>query len=469
MILPFWEGAEAAADFGHLKLEAVLRDFKGKNGEAILLYSEKGERVLLLGLGKGSQVTPETLRRAYASAIRMGQSKKPKSLNVLFPKIKSLSKEETLTGVAEGIFLTNYAFTQLKHDSLKENPIVLLEQVNWIGLDAKEKGSLEKLKTIAQGVYFIRDLVNMNSDDKTPKRLTEIALSLQKENPKLKTRILDRKGLEEEKMGLILAVNRASAHDPYLILMSYHGDSKSKEHIVLVGKGITYDTGGLRLKTPENMMTMKSDMAGAATVLSAVHTAAALGLKVNVTAVTPVTENCIGPKSYKLGDVYRAYSGKTIEVNDTDAEGRLVLADAIAYAIDHLKPTCLVDLATLTGSIIFGLGEEISGFFTNDEKIGKDFSAASEKTGELIWRMPLHADYKEALKSDIADSLNSGGREGGSIKAALFLQEFVGSVPWAHLDMAGPPFVAKPKHYNTTKATGYGLRLLIHFLEGRSK
>ncbi len=469
VILPFWEGGKEAADISPWKkgIAPALSDFKGRAGETVLLFLE--ERVLLLGLGKEEKANSESLRRAYSSAVRAANRKKAKSLNVLFPRLKAVSHEEALRGVAEGILLSNYAFTRLKGVSLKENPSVLVEKICWIGLDGKEKAELEKIETVAEGVNFVRDLVNDNSDDKMPQAIGQIVLGLQKKNSKLKASILDKKRIEAEEMGLLLAVNRASKNDPVLACLSYRGDPKSKEHIVLVGKGITYDTGGLQIKPPDGMMTMKADMAGAATVLGAVHTAAELGLKVNVTAVAPLSENSIGSGSYKLGDVYRSKAGKTVEVNNTDAEGRLVLADAITYAIEHLKPTCLVDLATLTGSMVIALGEDMAGLFSNDETVAKDLLAASDKSGEMLWRMPLHADYKEALKSEIADMLNTGGRDAGCVKAALFLHEFVGNLPWAHLDIAGPAFMTKPKHYNIAKGTGYGLRLLIDFLEGRAR
>ncbi len=474
LILPFWEGPIEANEAGRFEeaVSAVLKsgDFKGKLGETAIVYlsKEKEPRLLLLGLGKPEKATGETLRRAFGNAAKTAQGKKAKNLNLILPKLKSISKEEALRGIAEGILLANYAYTRLKQDSLKENPVVLLERVGFIGVERKEEDFLEVIRTIAGGVEFTRELVNGNADDITPKFLAETAMLLEKSNPRLKTEILDKKKIEQEKMGLLLAVNRASSLDPYLIITSYRGNPKSKDHVVLVGKGVTYDTGGLTLKPPDNMMTMKSDMSGAATVLGVVQVAAALNLKINVTAVAPATENCIDGKSYKLGDVYRSHSGKTVEVNNTDAEGRLILADAISYAVQNLKPTCLIDLASLTGAIVVALGEEISGFFTNNDGLSKDLMAASEKTGELLWRMPLYADYKEALKSDIADLVNTGGRDGGAIKAGLFIQEFVGSVPWVHIDFAGPCYITKPKHYNTTKATGFGVRLLVEFLMQRA-
>ncbi len=479
LVLPFWEGPSKAGE-GHFStpaVEAVLKsgDFKGKNGETAIVYTqneqkEKEPRVLLLGLGKRDKTNAESLRRAYANAVRAAQGKKAKSLNLLFPEHRGAQREEFLHGIADGVFLTNYAFTRLKHDTLNENPVVLLEKIGFVGFDKKDGEKIERLKTIASGVYFVRELVNGNADEITPRMLAETALSLEKASSRLKTTVFDKKKLEQEKMGLLLAVGRASANEPFLIQTAYRGNPHSKEHIIFVGKGITYDTGGLSLKPTEAMLTMKCDMSGAATVLGAVLTAASLGLEVNVTALVPTAENCIGSKSYKLGDVYRSYSGKTVEVNNTDAEGRLVLADALSYAVKNLKPTCIVDIASLTGSIVIALGEEIAGLFANDDGLAKELMEASDKTGELLWRMPLHSDYKEALRSDTGDLLNSGGRDGGATKAALFLQEFIGpsdQISWAHIDFAGPCYVTKPKYYNPVKGTGACLRLLVDFLERR--
>lgn len=454
LILPFWEGPKAAAECAY-ELSAVLRDFEGKGGETALCYQGK-ERLLLLGLGKQEKATVEALRRAYAAAAKVAQAKKVRKIDVLFPKCKQ--KEEFLRGIAEGLLLTNYLF------SYKQEKGSLIEKTTWIGVEGR--GFVDRLKRVAEGVYFVRDWVNENADAKTPRDLVEMVRKFPSE---VKVKVFDKKWLEKEKMGLILAVSRGSAHEPYLVQASYHGNAKSKEHIVLVGKGVTYDTGGLCLKTPDGIVVQKADMAGAATALGVVRTAAELGLKVNVTAVAPLAENCIDGKSYKPGDVYRSYAGKTVEVTNTDAEGRLVLADAIAYAVKHLKPSCLIDLATLTGACIVGLGEDFSGLFSNDDDLAEDLLASSEATDELIWRMPVHADYLEEYKSEIADIVNSAGRNGGAIKAALFLQEFVGEVSWAHLDIAGPAFISKPKHYFPMKGTGHGLRLLIDFLERRSQ
>lgn len=472
LVLPFWEGPHEALEASVYaeKIRPVMAagDFKGKANETALLYveKEKESRVVLLGLGRQEKATLESIRRAYSEAVRLAKAKKAKSLTVLVPAVSHLSRVESIHAMAEGLFLTNYTF-HLKKDSLKENPLTLLDTIQWIGLKAEEKTGVERAQAIAESVYFVRDLVNGNADDITPRHLVETALSLEKSYPTIRTTIFDKKKLEQEKMGLILAVNRASNLDPYLIFSAYQGNPHSKEHVVLVGKGITYDTGGLQLKPPDNMLTMKCDMSGAATVLGVVQAAARLKLPVNVTAVAPVTENSIGSKSYKLGDVYPSYAGKTVEVNNTDAEGRLVLADALAYAVKHLHPSCIVDIASLTGSIVIALGEAMAGFFTNEAKLAKELMASGEKTGELLWHMPMNPDYKEAIYSEIADLINTGGREAGAMKAAFFLQEFIGSVPWAHIDFAGPCYVSRPKYYNPSKGTGFGLRLLLDFLEHR--
>lgn len=459
LVLPFWEGPKEAAESASIKVGPALKDFYGKQGETALCYDGE-DKVLLLGLGSQEKATVEVLRRAYAAAARFAQTKKVKHIDLLFPKCKQ--KDEFFQGIVEGILLTNYAFTY-KHDSLKEKPMVLLTGATFIGI-TKPVG-LEAMQIVTDAVHFVRDLVNLNADEKVPKMLAKIAKDL---HPKVKTTVFEKKKLEEEKMGLLLAVGRASKHEPVLIQAAYKGDPKSDEHIVLVGKGVTYDTGGLSLKPTDGMLGMKCDMAGAATVLGAVKAAAMLGLKVNVTAVVPSAENNIDADSYKLGDVYKSYSGKTVEINNTDAEGRLILADALSYTVAKLSPTCIIDLATLTGACVVALGEEIAGLFANDDQLADELLESSENTDEMLCRFPVYNGYKEAFNSDIADLVNSGGRDAGAIKAALFLQEFVGSVPWAHLDIAGPAFQAKPKFYNPMKGTGYALRLLVDFLARKS-
>jgi leucyl aminopeptidase len=461
LVLPFWEGCKEAADIGSFKkkIDSALKsgDFKGKNGETLFIYLDGDieSRILLLGFGK--EATSESVRRSLAAAVRAIKPKSCKSVNFVLPNMKKV--KNGLRG-----FLTNYSYTELKGSTAPKKSDHI-EKICLIGLDSKEKKFVERIQSICSGVLWVRDLVNRNSDDKHPMEIAKMVQTLAKGHSKLKVKVLGKSEIVKEKMGLLLAVNRSSTQDPCLVQMSYFGDPKSKEHIILVGKGITYDTGGLSLKPTDGMLTMKSDMSGAATVIAAVQVAADLGLKVNVTALAPMTENVIGSGSYKPGDVYRASNGKTVEITNTDAEGRLVLADALCYATKHLKPTCMVDIASLTGSVIIGIGNDIAGFCTQDDDLSKQLMTASDESDEPLWRLPMKEDYRDSMKSDIADLVNSGGRDAGAIKAAFFLEEFTDQVRWAHIDFAGPCFLDKPKFYNTTKATGFGVRLFIEFLE----
>lgn len=470
LVIPYWEGPEEASSlksFIDISSFLDLEDFKGKNGEASLLYVHGKEepRCLLLGLGSKQSAATESLRRATASAVQMARGKKLRNIHFLFPDKGPLSAEESVRGICEGFYLANYAFTKLKGESAKEDDLVLVESVVLFGVDEEAQNQIEGWQKIASSVYCARDWVNDNSDAMDPSRLAKEALAM--DGKGLHVTVFDKKWLIKEGMGLILAVGRGGRADPCLIQASYQGNPHSKELIVLVGKGITYDTGGLCLKPPDNMASMKCDMAGAAVVLQTVRSVASLGLKVNVTALAPVAENSIGPDSYRQGDVYRSYSGKTVEILNTDAEGRLILADALSYAVKNLRPSFLIDVATLTGSMIVALGEEVSGCFSNDDGLADRLLAAAQRTGESLWRMPLY-DYKDALHSEIADLANVGsGRDAGAVKAALFLQEFAGGLPWAHLDIAGPAYLSKPKFYYPTRGTGWGVRLLVDFLQHR--
>ena len=464
LVFPFWEKGESASDLGRFKsgIEPILKsgDFKARNGETFLCYVE-GLRIALLGLGKKSDVNSESLRRAYSAAVRLAQLKNIKSAQ--FVCIEGNHTQ----AIFEGIFLSNYAYNKWKSDSFHEVCVPLLETIGLIGTEAvRHEALFRELQVIVSSVHWVRDLVNGNADDKLDFVLHEIKSIFS--GKKVRVEIFDKQKLEELQMGLILAVSRGAPTEPCLIQVSYEGNPGSPEHVVLVGKGVTYDTGGFSIKPTEGMLTMKCDMSGAAAVLGTVRAAAELGLKINVTALAPMAENSIDGKSYKLGDVYRSYSGRTVEINNTDAEGRLILADALAFAVKNLGPSCIVDVATLTGAAIIALGDDISALFSDDQKLCDQLLSSAATTGEALWRLPLVADYKDAYKSEIADTVNSGGREGGAIKAALFLQPFVGVVPWAHIDLAGPAYLNKPKHYNTSKATGYGVRLLLDFLRQRA-
>ena len=446
-------------------------DFLGKEGETLLLYHPEGKepRVLVLGLGDFKTALPDGLRRSYALAVKALRAKGLKKVNILFPQNPLMAREIICRAVMEGVMLSNYAFNSLKHDVLKESAGSELEEICFCGLKKEELPLLKKTEILMAAVKETRDLVNGNADEVNVDALCHFAKQLEKKSAALKVTILDKKRLEKEKMGLMLAVGRGAATDPALVILEYKGDPKSKERIAFVGKGITYDTGGLNLKPTGSMETMKCDMAGAACVLGVMQALTQLKIKKNVIGVLAIAENAIGPLSYKPGDVYISRSGKTVEIANTDAEGRLVLADALSYVQETYKPSQVIDIATLTGGIVIALGEEATGLFCNNERLAELLKKAGERTHERVWQLPIYPEYKEMLKSSIADIKNSGPRKASSATAAIFLEQFIKQIPWAHLDIAGTGYLSELKPYHPTPATGVGVRLLIDFLENLSQ
>ena len=474
--VPFWEKPTPATPLKTLatvvKPPILAKDFTGREGEISLLYPKGGKekRLVLIGLGKEGELSVEGLRRVYSTLVKFCLKKKLSKINLLLPNIvelRSVTLEECLQGICEGVLLTNY---QWNRKTIAKEKSHFLKHVTLVGTLPQTLGMVRPIEEVAEAVYLTRDLINENADVVTPHYLGEVALGMSKKFPAIKTTIFDKKRIEREKMGLLLAVSQGAATEPRFIISRYEGNPRSKDHTLLVGKGVTFDSGGINLKPTGHIETMREDMSGAATVLGTLAAAAATNLKVNLTVVVPATENAVDAKSYKPGDIFTSYSGKTVEIVNTDAEGRLILADALSYAIKHLKPTRVIDLATLTGSMVVALGNGISGFFSNDVKLAKQLLDAGNSTSELLWQMPLHKPYKEGLKSDSADLKNcASGRAAGSITAALFLEEFVGKVAWAHIDIAGTAFIDKEFHYWPKSAVGFGVRLLVDFLKKLSR
>lgn len=473
-ILPFWqekgkvEAAYPLSDKLQLLIDPVLetKDFQGKEGDVLCLYveGEPERRLLLVGLGVKGKITRESLRRSYGNAAKSCLSKKWKILNLAIPQKTPLKEEDLLKGIAEGLLLPNYSFNRLKQLEEGEEE-ALIQKITWIGPQREVLKKVSPVLIICEGVNEARDLVNDNADHVTPQYLAQWAIDLGKNFPAITTTVFDKKRIEKENLALLLAVNRGSALDPAFIIMSYQGAPRSRDHTILLGKGVTYDTGGLNLKPTGGMETMKCDMAGAAACLAVMKVVCQLGLKVNLSVVVPSTENGIDAKSFKPGDVYSSYAGKKVEMTNSDAEGRLILADALAYAVKNLQPTRLIDIATLTGAIEIALGPEASGLMSTDEQLAQGLIEAGEITYERLWRMPLYEEYKEKLKSDIADLKSWNGRSASSNVAATFLRQFVGeSIPWAHLDIAGTAYLPEGKRYLPKYATGVGVRLLVEFL-----
>lgn len=479
LVLPLWQkkkvvknACNTRAFDSACKSPIETGDFLGKEGEIATLYipREKESRIILLGLGEFSSLSVEVLRRAYAKLIDFCNKKASiEIVNVLLPSLSNLSSEDLIKGISQGMLLANYSFDKLKRDSLKKQPSSLIKKTVFIGANNAMLGFAKREKSVCEGVYLARDLVNDNANTVTPKYLASIARRFAKDFKKVKATIFDKKHIEKEGMNLFLAVAQGSSNDPAFIVIEYRGNPKSKDCTVLVGKGVTHDSGGMNLKPSGSIETMKSDMAGAAMAIGTLQAVASLGLKINLTVVIAAAENSIGSRSYKPGDVYQSYLGKTVEIGNTDAEGRLTLADALAYAEKKLSPTRIVDFATLTGAVVIALGHEVIGMMSNNDKLAQDFIKSGEASYERVCRFPLYEEYREQLKSSIADLNNIGGRPAGSITAGMFLKEFITKTPWIHLDIAATAYLPKSRRYHPKNATGSGVRLMMEFLYSLTK
>jgi leucyl aminopeptidase len=472
IVVPFYQtkkGAVIATNLADLKgtIDPILKlqDFSGKSDATMLAYlSKKTEkRLLLLGLGESKGLTVEGLRKAYSAAMKRCQGKDWAHVNFVLPKCDKLQLSDVTRAVAEGIALSSYVFDEWKSKENK-SPFKIKKAVLIGASDAK---ICKKVLGILSGVNLARNLVNRNALDVTPKTLGDEAKKLAKAFPSVKATVLGKKELQKEKMGLLLAVGNSSRIDPALVMLEYKGNPKSKDLTMVVGKGVTFDSGGLNLKPTNFIEDMRADMGGAAAAIGLIQAAASIKLKANIAMVVPTTENAIDSESYKPGDVYRSHLGKTVEITNTDAEGRLILADALSYGQKRFKPDRIIDLATLTGAVVVALGDRQAGMYSNHDKFAKQCEKAGLSTGENVWRMPLEHRYKELLKSDIADIKNAAGkRMAGSITAAIFLHEFIEKkTPWIHLDIAGTAFLDAPRDYHLSKATGSPVRLLVEMLE----
>lgn len=473
LIVPFWhskkkpEIAYPCKEYEQtLILPIIIGDFSGKMGETTIVYTtgSRYKRLVLLGLGEKSTCTIEVLRRAYSFAIKIAHSKSWKYISVCIPKVRGTTLLDTASAVLEGIALTNYLFLQYK--TIDKDKLALVKRIDLIGTNPAFLPQFENTLSIISAVYLTRDLVNGNADDVTPEFFAKVACTLAKNSDRLQVKILDASKLKRLGLHLLLAVGRNSSVGPKLLIIEYNGGSRSAETTLLVGKGVTFDTGGLNLKSSGCIETMRADMAGAGAVLGALKAIDALSLPANVVGIIPLTENAVGSRSYKPGDVYSSFNGKSVEIGNTDAEGRLILADAISYGQEYCNPTRIIDIATLTGAIGVALGDLHSGLFSNDSALIQLICNAGDKTGEKVWPFPMDPEYAELLKSKIADINNcSKGRLAGSITGAKFLESFLKKpVAWAHLDIAYTGFMDNPKYYHTSSATGAGVRLLVEII-----
>jgi leucyl aminopeptidase len=461
------EGAAAAVDKaldGALTQLIKEGEIKGKLNELTLLHSLgklPAGRIAVLGLGKEEKLSPDKVRGAAAEACRYLRQKGAKSIAAppLGAGVNSIDEESAAQAAAEGARLGLYTFR--RYITEKENHRNEVAQLLIAGTDKKklEKG-IARGEIMSGAAIWARDLGNEPSNHMTPTLMAAAARELAKSGG-LGIEVLDKAAMVKMGMGGLLGVAQGSQQPPKFIIMSYKGRSGEGVDLALVGKGITFDSGGISIKPSEAMDEMKWDMVGGAAVLAAVSAIARLKAKINVTAIVPATENMPSGTAMKPGDIIKAMNGKTIEVLNTDAEGRLILADALSYATMKLKAKNIVDVATLTGSARATLGKLVSAAFSNDQKLADRVSAAGEQTGERVWPFPMYEEYRELIKSDIADIKNSGYRYSGAIAGAKFLEEFVDKTPWVHLDIAGTSDIDKEKGYLVKGATGVPARLLI--------
>jgi leucyl aminopeptidase len=437
---------------------------KGKQGEITFINTLgklTSEFVVLVGLGKEKDFNTETLRGIVGELCRFLRQKQIQSIAIETP-ITDITPELSGQAITEGAIMGLYTFRkhitkEPEYGEIKTLTIIVSKQSD----AAKVKKGINTGRIMAQAANLARDMVNEPSNFMTPVHMAEVAEKIAHEHY-IELTVLEQKEMQKLGMGALLGVSQGSANAPRFIILKYKGRQSEDIDLALIGKGITFDTGGISLKPSDKMEDMKGDMAGGASVLSAISAIAQLKPRINVVAIVAAVENMPGGRAYKPGDVVKAMNGKTIEVISTDAEGRLTLADALSYVNIKVKPKNIVDVATLTGACVIALGNVCSAVFSNNQPLVEKLKTAAAKSGELTWQMPMFKEYKEQNKSDIADMKNVGGRPAGSITAAQFLAEFACDTPWIHMDIAGVDLTEKERAYYIKGATGIPVRTLVN-------
>jgi leucyl aminopeptidase len=443
-------------------------DFSGKEGETVLLYVNgdlASPRLLLVGLGDRPHFTLERLRRIAANVAKRTRSLEVSEAAFALPSPEGVDIEGSARAAAEGAALGLYRFTRYKSgggDRDREPETLELVLDDPADEAAASRGTDTGVK-VAAGTHLARDLANEPSNAATPEYLAAKAREVA-ERYGMEAKVLDRAAIEAEGLVGLATVGRSATNEPRFVVLE-HREGGDAAPIVLIGKAVTFDSGGISIKPASGMENMKFDMSGGAAVLGAMEAIGALELPLNVVAIVPATENLPGGDAFKPGDVLEFHTGKTVEIISTDAEGRLILADALSYARRY-EPAAVVDCATLTGACRVALGDYASGLMGNDEDLVAEIQTAGEVTGERAWPLPLFDEYTEQIRGDVADIKNSGGRYGGALTAGAFLKEFA-DYPWAHLDIAGTAYGKTGSPYTPKGATGVPARLLVEFLMGR--
>lgn len=446
------------------EIKQELKSNEGKFGK-ISVISTLGQiipkKILLVGIGDASKINQDTFRFVTGKITRKANELKISEISITVPK-SILTIESVTTQIIEGLKLSSYSF-----DKYKNKNEIGLQKISLIFENSnKNSDILKRSQIISDAVNYARDIANLPPNDCAPSTLSSIANILARKN-RMRCKIISKSELKTKGFGGIYAVGKGSKNEPKLIVIEYNG-SKNKKQIVLVGKAVTFDTGGISLKPGDKMDEMKFDKCGGCTVLGIMKAVSELKLPVNVVGIIPSVENMPGGESFRPGDIIKLYNGKTAEILNTDAEGRLILADAIAYGEKNYNPSEIIDFATLTGACIIALGTNVAGVVSNDDAFVEKIKISSENTSEEIWQLPLNDDYMDMIKSDVADMKNVGlGRTAGTIAAAAFLRKAIEKTPWVHFDIAGVAWTqlgTKEKPYNPKGATGFGIRLLVDYL-----
>jgi leucyl aminopeptidase len=456
--------SEVTPDFDPIIREITeSNEFRAKDGTISIVHNNVGsgiKRALLLGMGDKKNLDPEKTRNLTGKVVN-----KAKELGisefVLIP-FKNMDKEH-LSAMVEGIKLSDYSFNNYKRDEDRND----LNQVRiLIRNDMKNSQKIiQRSVVVSDAVIFTRDISNLPPNDCSPEVLATLSKKLS-ENQKVKVRVIEKEEMKSYGFEGILAVGKGSASSPKLIVVEYSGSTKNRP-IAIVGKAVTFDTGGISIKPSEKMEEMKFDKCGGCNVLGIMKAVSDLGLDTNVIGIIPAVENMPSGTSYRPGDIIKMYNRKTVEVLNTDAEGRIILGDALSFAVKTFAPKAIIDMATLTGAAIIALGTNVAALVGNEDDLVTKILEYSNQTGEKIWQLPLFEEYKEQLKSSNADMKNIGGRSAGAITAAAFLSNFVEDTPWVHLDIAGTAWTqegTKEKSYNPKGATGFGIRTIVKYI-----
>ena len=445
-----------------------IKDMNGVLGKLTIIPipgNKRAQRILLAGIGKKENLTNDTIRFVSGKIAQKARELKLKEFSIITPPTFVWNSISAVSQIIEGAKISLYKFDKFKDVKSDKSPdlTIIVSKSN------ESSKAIKVAEIISEGVLFTKNIANLPPNECTPTTLANFAKEISKKN-KMKCTIISQPELKKKGFGGITAVGKGSKNEPKLITIEHNHGPKSQKPIVLVGKAVTFDTGGISLKPGQGMDEMKFDKCGGCTVLGIMKSVSELKLPINVVGIIPSVENMIGGEAYRPGDIIKLYNGKTAEILNTDAEGRLILADALAYGEKQYAPKAIIDFATLTGACIVALGNNVAAIVSNDKQLTKEIINSSKTTTEEIWELPLTQDYMDMIKSDVADIKNVGiGKAAGTITAAAFLKSAIKDTPWVHFDIAGVAWTqgaaTKQKPYNPKGATGFGVRLILDYLQ----